>query len=52
MRPVHGGRQAEDLEENWKIVTFEKCMACRKNVPNQDYNFTLSPFAAKIKATN
>lgn len=35
-----------------KIVTFGKCMACHKKVANQDYNFTLSPFVAKIKAAN
>lgn len=35
-----------------KIVTFGKCMVCHKKVASQDYNFTLSPFVAKIKAAN
>lgn len=34
-----------------KLVTFQKCMACHQKVAAQDYNFTLSPFVAKIKET-
>lgn len=32
-----------------KPATFEKCMACHKSQAAQDFNFTLSPFVAKIK---